>query len=283
MTPHNNTDRHDPTRKAPNRSAMEYREHFEEETEFQDALALWPVCPDCGTRRITRCPICKVTGNLFPLADAEFWFDVQVGSEDQQCASHQCHGGSSCCGSKKNDTPSPKTPSFADYVPRDIRPDVPNPSKTPSQLYGELQPGLSDGRHSPHYLVDTGTNPPSVISISNDQFTQLTTTSLEQLERRPLRTHKNRNELHLANCYVCSEPFEPEFPPRCEWCGHDFIIGQKAEKNTTNDVIEESEFEETHWNELRGEETPRGATFLVVLLLIILFLGGMGYLWFLFR
>lgn len=283
MTTDNNTDKYEPpTRKEPPHDAMEYREHFEEESEFEEALARWPVCPDCGARRITRCPVCKVAGNLFPPADAEFWFDVQPEPEGEQCGSHLCHSGSSCCGTGKNEVASSNGPSFADYVPRDLRPVAPDTRETPSQLYGELQPGLSDSRHSPHYLVDAGTNPPSVISISNNQFAQLTTTSLGPPERQ----HKDGNGLHLIACYICSEPFEPDFPPRCEWCGHKFTAIQETAKNITGDTTNESTEstpEETLWNELREEETPHGATFLVVLLLTILFFGGMGYLWFLFR
>lgn len=32
--------------------------------------ALWPLCPECGARRVTTCPVCKTSGSHFPLADA---------------------------------------------------------------------------------------------------------------------------------------------------------------------------------------------------------------------
>jgi hypothetical protein len=32
----------------------------------------WPCCPECGTPRITRCPICHTTGTQFASADADF-------------------------------------------------------------------------------------------------------------------------------------------------------------------------------------------------------------------
>ena len=55
------------------KTALEYRDNFENEEEFQEALRVWPRCPSCGRRRITRCPICKTSGNLFPLGDPSFW------------------------------------------------------------------------------------------------------------------------------------------------------------------------------------------------------------------
>jgi hypothetical protein len=35
-------------------------------------LSAWPVCPQCGRRRQTVCPICETAGDEFPLADANF-------------------------------------------------------------------------------------------------------------------------------------------------------------------------------------------------------------------
>ena len=29
----------------------------------------------------------------------------------------------------------------------------------------------------------------------------------------------------LVLCTICDEPFEPEFPARCEWCGYRFADG----------------------------------------------------------
>ena len=55
------------------KTAWQYRDHFEEEAEFQDALELWPRCPNCGKRRVTRCPVCKTSGDLFALADQEYY------------------------------------------------------------------------------------------------------------------------------------------------------------------------------------------------------------------
>ena len=54
-------------------SAYEYRDRFESDEDFRESLAVWPRCPECGRRRITRCPICKTSGDLFPLGDGDFW------------------------------------------------------------------------------------------------------------------------------------------------------------------------------------------------------------------
>jgi len=32
----------------------------------------WPCCPQCGARRVTVCPVCKTSGNRFPMADRGF-------------------------------------------------------------------------------------------------------------------------------------------------------------------------------------------------------------------
>ncbi|MBQ1277075.1 MAG: hypothetical protein IIY07_00355, partial [Thermoguttaceae bacterium] len=55
------------------KTALEYRDNFEDDEAFREALAVWPRCPSCGRRRVTRCPICKTSGTLFPLGDNNFW------------------------------------------------------------------------------------------------------------------------------------------------------------------------------------------------------------------
>ncbi|MFV2067293.1 MAG: hypothetical protein ACC645_09965 [Pirellulales bacterium] len=36
------------------------------------ATAIWPVCPECGKRRHTSCPVCGTSGNQFPLGDTAY-------------------------------------------------------------------------------------------------------------------------------------------------------------------------------------------------------------------
>jgi hypothetical protein len=38
----------------------------------QNDICAWPVCPECGRRRQTVCPICETLGDDFPLADANY-------------------------------------------------------------------------------------------------------------------------------------------------------------------------------------------------------------------
>ena len=52
---------------------QQYRDRFETEQEFHEAVKVWPRCPQCGKRRITRCPICRTSSDVFPLGDPEFW------------------------------------------------------------------------------------------------------------------------------------------------------------------------------------------------------------------
>ncbi|MBQ8364066.1 MAG: hypothetical protein IJX36_09095, partial [Thermoguttaceae bacterium] len=85
------------------KTALEYRDNFENDEEFQEALSVWPRCPDCGRRRVTRCPICKTSGTLFPLGDDNFW-DFRSDEEKARDAEfydeeERCVGGCGGCGS----------------------------------------------------------------------------------------------------------------------------------------------------------------------------------------
>ncbi|MGD9721770.1 MAG: hypothetical protein AB7O59_05220 [Pirellulales bacterium] len=37
----------------------------------------------------------------------------------------------------------------------------------------------------------------------------------------------DRTSTLFVLCPTCDEPFEPEFPRRCEWCGHTFADGRE--------------------------------------------------------
>ena len=77
-------------------SAYEYRDRFESDEDFRESLAVWPRCPECGRRRITRCPICKTSGDLFPLGDGDFW-NVRQDPNAQEPADG-CACGNGGCG-----------------------------------------------------------------------------------------------------------------------------------------------------------------------------------------
>jgi hypothetical protein len=44
-------------------------------------------------------------------------------------------------------------------------------------------------------------------------------------------------------CPTCDDPFVPEFPPRCEWCGHRF-----ADASEPADVLVAPDFESIAYN-----------------------------------
>ncbi len=77
------------------KSAWQYRDNFDTEEEFQEALRQWPKCPRCGRRRITRCPICKTSSDLFPLAAQEY-FDPNLATKPEEPARATCSCSGNC-------------------------------------------------------------------------------------------------------------------------------------------------------------------------------------------
>ena len=67
-----------------------------------DERRMWPVCPGCGTRRATRCPICGTDGADFTQADPEFLGTPGVGDDATPmscgCGSAGCSPGQSGAG-----------------------------------------------------------------------------------------------------------------------------------------------------------------------------------------
>lgn len=202
------------------KDAMQYRDNFEDEQEFQEALAIWLVCPQCGRRRTTRCPICKVSGNLFPLGDDNFWVEPV---EDSNSSHHSCSCGGNC--GHHQGSPSVDRKNF------------------PSQLAGEIEPGVRDYRYKPSFLNPYPENsedpspkdlPNLSISVSDPVYSGITPVKkLMDLEKTG---EEERKDLKLLVCHVCSEPFVPHFPPRCEWCGYVF--------DPSDESMEEDEFED---------------------------------------
>ena len=183
------------------KSARQYRDHFESEEEFQEALAIWPRCPQCGKRRITRCPICKTSADLFPLGDAEFFdpnADVARGEERTRPT---CSCGKRC----------------------DVRP-LFNESERPTLLSGELIPGAPDPRRR----------------LAIEESDVFDSTPEEREPRRTWATREedgDREEPPTLVCHVCSEAFRPVFPRRCEWCDYDFGEGETyREPGAENDA-----------------------------------------------
>ena len=225
------------------RQAQEkYLERFESEEEFDEALELWPKCPQCGRRRVAHCPICKTAADLFPIGDSEFWsardgayeqrevnelsaaFGAampSIGAADAQSAPRQCH-----CNEQTNETP------------------VYDPSVSISVTASELIPGLPDTRQ------------PATQQCRNDVFDDLPDSSMtpqSRLRRRRawarvnplLRDESYRAEENdgapLAVCHVCAEAFSPRFDNSCNNCGYVFGDGDEQEKRELSTVAPEVE------------------------------------------
>lgn len=114
----------------------------------------WPRCPQCGARRITRCPICQTTGVDFPEADDEYIWGMgldEMPDEGTSCNCGGCRGGHGSMATSGEE-------------------------EADDEDAGEAEAAQHDSR-----LVLT--------------------------------------------CPTCSEPFLPEFPRLCAWCGHEFDEG----------------------------------------------------------
>ncbi len=204
------------------KDAMEYRDNFEDEEEFQEALALWPVCPDCGRRRITTCPICHASGNLFPLADIDYWdpeteikpSEAKSDAQKSCCCQdldHQQNGDHQC--SCQKDANSPCSEQVDNSKPSDL---------------STNEKDSSDQEVNPNkYVFSTqlGNDPLGIrpFEVSSDF-------SANDFEDSGEKVITKQTELKLVVCHVCSEPFVPNFPPRCEWCGHIFESGKNIYK-----------------------------------------------------
>ena len=171
------------------KSARQYRENFDSEEEFQEALAIWPRCPKCGRRRITRCPVCKTSADLFPLGDDEFFNpDVDPNANDDQPRRPAC---TKCHAARQLFDESERAPIFNG----EIIPGAPDPRR-------KIELELSDA------LIDTPEH------------------RERRREWNATNEERQRQEPPTLVCYVCSEAFRPTFPRRCEWCDYDFGEGE---------------------------------------------------------
>ena len=60
--------------------------------------------------------------------------------------------------------------------------------------------------------------------------------SLETEAAEPPNAETSPPKLALM-CHTCDEPFVPEFPRRCEWCGHEFSDGYDVEDHVEREPI----------------------------------------------
>ncbi len=77
-----------------------------------DVWEEWPVCPGCGRRRQTVCPICDVAGTDFPLAEYGALFQTtadlsgaSAAAESAETSGSASCGGSCSCGPQAEATP----------------------------------------------------------------------------------------------------------------------------------------------------------------------------------
>ncbi len=178
-------------------TSLQYREYFDSEEDFREALAVWPKCPRCGRRRIARCPICKTSGNLFPLADSSFW-NASADETPTTETTKPCRGCGSC--SNRHDN--------ALY----------DESETPATLDGQIFPGIPSPRRVAKELEKT-----------SDVFDELDD------ERERVESWDATQNPPIVACGVCSEAFEPKFPRKCEWCGYEFESGVDEDELVSND------------------------------------------------
>ena len=219
---------------AERREAYEKRgKAFETEEEFDEALAIWPRCPSCGRRRITRCPVCKTSGDLFPIGDAEFFDHERDSSQelDENPERRRC-GKCEGCGRSRRE-----------------RKMLRDESELPSTLDGEIIPGVPDPR----------------VVLQNDESDVFAYVDDERERRSEWNEADAYDTPPVLICDVCSEAFVPVFLKRCEWCGYEFKDGEEPAEDASADA----DLEEFLANKERGEELEVNPTKLIVSVVIV--------------
>ena len=200
------------------KTALEYRDNFENDETFREALAVWPRCPDCGRRRVTRCPICKTSGTLFPLGDNNFW-DFRSDEEkarDAELFDEEENFGCSCGCGRRSSASRRQTRAWAD-VGRSKRAVESEPAERSVCGSGE-----TGGDSCVCGSGETGGDSCVCGSGETGGDAAAKTQEPENLFEKGL----------VAVCYVCSEAFVPKFPKRCEWCDFEFPDGEEAAENS---------------------------------------------------
>lgn len=195
------------------KTALEYRDNFENNEEFQEALSVWPRCPDCGRRRVTRCPICKTSGTLFPLGDDNFW-DFRSDEEKARDAEfyeeeESCVGGCGGCGSSA--------------------------ARRQNRAWADVGRSNS-GRRT---FRSTPTTPERARVDGSGSCACGSGEKSGGAETKSLEPENLFEKGLVAICHVCSEAFVPKFPKRCEWCDYVFPDGEEPTESaeTPADVL----------------------------------------------
>jgi len=145
----------------------------------------WPTCPGCGARRSTACPFCGTAGTRFEPID--MGFSLIEGLDDMMGASGPSCGPGGCTVGPPADSP----------------------------------PAGSSGAEPPAGQPASGEPPSGEHAASGRTAPE---PSAAESELSPREGESDMAE-HMVICPTCDEPFRPEHPKRCEWCGHEFSDG----------------------------------------------------------
>lgn len=246
-------------------TSLEYRDAFDSDEDFREALAVWPKCAQCGRRRITRCPVCKTSGNLFPLGDSAFW---NANADDQT----QIEPVQSCCARRQN------RHDEALY----------NNAETTAVMDGQIFPGLPSAR----CIAKTYEKTSDVFDELADERERVNSWEEAAEQGRGLLSNLSGEEgvveaptrdAPILVCHVCSEAFAPQFPKRCEWCNYEFETGidedafdPDSDENGVADFLARKQDE---YNE--DDEANNARVVGTVLVLAAIIIGVFAYLAFL--
>jgi len=223
------------------KTALEYRDNFENDEEFQEALSVWPRCPNCGRRRVTRCPICKTSGTLFPLGDDAFW-DFRSDEEKARDAEFyeeeigSCGGGCGC----GNSSARRQNRAWADVGRSKSGRQTPRSTPTTperARVDGSGARGCGcggDGNCGDDCACGCGG-----VGNCGDDCACADEKKSDGAETKRPEPENLFEKGFVALCHVCSEAFVPKFPKRCEWCDYEFPDGEEPAESaeTPADVL----------------------------------------------
>ena len=261
----------------------EYQDHFESEEEFLRTVAVWPVCPECGRRREVICPVCHRAGDLFPPADAEFWFVSDNPSPADRAAASCCEG--ECC--REGARPIDESPlserksssGSSELIPHpggnssggfaSDEKDGPNDHDTVWQL-SETENGPGQGGH--FSAASDSIYTARTFSVSTPNFHRSTMETLDMTPEKKPSAEKISRKFHkeglrLVICPTCDEPFVPKYLTVCKGCGRHF--------GDSPDPAEQMFLSETNGDSLeveRGRVALMAAGMAILALLFVLFL-----------
>ncbi len=215
------------------KTALEYRDNFENDEAFREALAVWPRCPDCGRRRVTRCPVCKTSGTLFPLGDNNFW-DFRSDEEkerDAELFDEEENFGCSCGCGRRSSASRRQNRAWAD-VGRSKR-------AVASESTERSACGNNGGCDESYVCGKNGDCGESCACGGGGSCESWENDAASESRSRSLEPENLFEKGLVAVCYVCSEAFVPKFPKRCEWCDFEFPDGEEPAENseTPPDVL----------------------------------------------